>query len=70
MNLEDLLRRPVDDIVSDNNTVTGVQFSRLSELAHANGFSDKEFKEYLDCRGIKIKTFAPPDEPSHNIKLF
>lgn len=70
MNIEDLLRGPVDDVITTNNTITGVQHSRLSQLAYNNGFSDKEFKEYLDCRGVKIKTFEPPAEPYHNTNFF
>ncbi len=70
MNIEDLLRGPIDDIVTEGNTITGVQHSRISQLAYSNGFSDKEFKEYLACRGVTVKTFAPPDEPTHTIKFF
>lgn len=70
MNIEDVLRQPVDDIVTETNTVTGVQYSKLFQIASENGFSDKEFKQYLDERGVKIKTFGPPEQEFSNTRLF
>jgi hypothetical protein len=45
--------------------ITGSQMIDLYKAATASGFTDKDLKEYLNSRGIKVVGSNQPEEPVH-----
>lgn len=58
------------ELVSPNNTLTGPNYLRLSKIAFENGFSDADFKGYIEKMNIKLQSNQPPAEPVRNTRLF
>jgi hypothetical protein len=48
--------------------ITGPQMIDLFKAGTAAGFSDKDLKDYLKLRGIRIRGNNEPDEASENIE--
>ncbi len=45
-------------------TLTGGEYIKFFQLGTEAGFTDQEFKAYLEERGIKVRSALPPAEDS------